>query len=256
MDNEVDKFLEGLNNEPKDDPFKSEAEDPFAQPAKEEEKEEEVKDEKPLPFHKDPKVQKFIDKEISKRMAENKPSETEQFVRETKSEDDPLTDVLNRIVGNDTPEKLSAIKDFKKALESRDERVKESALRELQAQGQEERQAEADARAELEEGFENIEEEFGVDITSNVPVAKKTRGEFVDFIKLIAPKDSDGQVREYPDLTESFKLFQGMKKQSVQPSRAKELASRSMSRSSDASMAQKPTDNSWSAVEKLFAKHQ
>lgn len=253
MDNEVDKFLEGLNNEPKDDPFAQTQDDPFVQPVVEEKKEEEEsKEEKPLPFHRDPKVQKYIDKEVKKALESHVPTATEKFVKEVASDDDPISDVLTRLIGNDTPEKISTIKDFKKALEGRDEKVKEAALRELQAQGEEERRAEAKAQAELSQGFENIEEEFNVDITSSNPVAKKTRGEFVDFIKLIAPKDEDGGIREYPDLTESFKLFQGMKKASVQPSRAKELASRSMTRSSDASVDKKPTDNSWSAVNKLF----
>jgi len=84
--NEVDEFLGGLKGEQDNDPFKSEAKDPFENLGSKEEvkgSEEEV-DEKPLPFHKDPKITKFIEKEISKRMEEYKPSAEKEFKEENK----------------------------------------------------------------------------------------------------------------------------------------------------------------------------
>ena len=248
MTNEVDAFL-GLN-ETEQDPFKPETEDFLAQP-KEEEKGAEEAEEK-LPFHKDPKVQRFIEKEIERRMPQ--PQVVERQV-EAKDEEDPMLDVLTRVIGNDTPEKLSAIKDFQRALDSRDERTRQAALDELDAREYEEKEAEVEATNELVQGFEDIEDTFGVDITSNRPQAQKTRSEFVDFIKRVAPKDSEGQVTEFPDLEETFALFQDIKKESNPgPSRARELASRSTSRSGDASVAPQSTDKSWNAVEKWFGK--
>ena len=255
MANEVDEFLGDLK-ETENDPFKSETVDPLALPEKEEKKEEEVeeKPEEKLPFHKDPKVQKFIEKEIEKRMSSVEPRVIEREVTSEK-QDDPLTDVLTRIIGNDTPEKISAIKDFEKALHSREERVREEALREIDNRVDEEKQAEAQALNELQEGFENIQDTFGVDITSNKPQAVATRKEFIDFVKRVAPKDDDGQVVEFPDLEETFQLFQDIQK-SKQPTsnRAKELAARSTARSSDASVTPQSTDKSWNAVEKWFNK--
>ena len=246
MTNEVDEFL-GDIKEVKEDPFKSETEDPLAQPEKVEKEEEEK-----LPFHKDPKVQRFIEKEIERRMPQ--PQVIEREV-EVKSEEDPLLDVLTRVIGNDTPEKISAIKDFQRALDSRDERTRQAALQELDARENEEREAEVEATNELVQGFEDIEDTFGVDITSNRPQAQKTRSEFVDFIKRVAPKDSEGQVTEFPDLEETFALFQDLKKESNPTSnRAKELASRSVSRSGDASVVPQTTDKSWNAVERWFSK--
>lgn len=256
MTNEVDEFLGDVKTEEKD-VFKSEVEDPLAQPPKEEEKGEEKPEEKDeeekLPFHKDPKVQRYIDKEIERRMPK---TEVQTFIEDTKKDDDdPLLDVLTRVIGNDTPEKISAIKDFKRALDSRDKRVRDEALREIDNRVSEEKEAELQATNELIEGFENIEDTFNVDLTSNKPTAVSMRKEFVDFIQRIAPKDEDGQVTEFPDLEETFKLFQDIKKGvPTAPNRAKDLAARSVGRSGDSTVVKENTDKSWNGVQKWLDK--
>lgn len=251
----VNEFLGDLNNASEKDPLSESKEDLLFgnQPAKEEPKEETIEKEEKIPFHKDPKVQRFIEKEISKRMSEYKPqSEVEKFVKET--ETDEITDVLTRIIGNDTPEKVSAIKDFRKVLLEREEMGAQKALDYFSRQREKELQEEREAERELQEGFESIEETFDVDITSNTPTARKTRSEFIDFIKRIAPKDSDGDVIEYPDFTETFELFRDMKKSPEPNNRAKDLASRSMSRPADVTSIPQQEDKSWNAVERILSK--
>lgn len=242
MTNEVDEFLGDLK-ETEQDPFRS---DEIVGPSAQSEAEDN------LPFHKNPKVQRFIEKEIERRMPQPQIIEREVMVED---DEDPLLDVLTRVIGNDTPEKVSAIRDFQRALDSRDERTRQVALDELDAREYEEKEAEIDATNELVQGFEDIEDTFNVDITSSNPQAQRTRSEFVDFIKRVAPKDSEGQVTEFPDLEETFALFQDLKRESNPTSnRARELASRSTSRSGDASVAPQSTDKSWNAVEKWFGK--
>ena len=251
--NEVDQFLGDLKGEEKN-PFKLEVIDPFAQSDKEEKKDDK-KDGKEveLPFHRDPKVQRFIEKEIDKRMSSVEPKIIEREVLAS-TDTDSLTDVLTRIIGNDTPEKISAIKDFQIALASREERIRQEALDEIDRRVDEEKEAEIEATNELVEGFESIEDTFKVDITSDRPSAVATRKEFVDFIQRIAPKDEDGQVVEFPDLEETFRLFQDTKKGAQPSNRARELASRSIDRSSDSTVTPESTDKSWSAVEKWLNK--
>ena len=250
MQNEaVDSFLSGLDKV-EVDPFKQEVlADPFN--TKQEEKKEEEQVEEKLPFNKDPKVLRFIEKEISKRLSAQ-PNAEREFVKETKHESDSLADVLTRIVGNDTPEKISAVKDLREELSSLKEQARQEALQEIEFKQLEEVKAEQEAMNELTSGFEDIEENFNVDLTSDK--AKALRSDFVDFIKLIAPKDEDGEVVEYPDLQETFKLFQKTRTQTQAPNRAKELASRSMNRSSDASAVQQNRDQSWKGVEKMLNK--
>lgn len=247
MPNEVDQFLEGLDNQPKEDPFKQESEDPFAST---EEKvitpKEEI--EEKLPFHKDPKVQRYIQKEIEKA-TKNTSVET-KFIQEVKQESDAADDVLTRIIGNDTPEKQSAIKDFKKVLNGMKDEAKQEALQEIQNQSEYEREAEIDAQNTLTEAFEELEEEFNVDLSSNSPIAKKTRNEFIDFVRRVAPKDEDGQVTEFPDFKETYQLFKEMRKPEPN-TRAKELSSRSMQRSAEVSTSQKK-DINWKNIDKIF----
>ncbi len=245
MNNEENEFLAGLNQS--EQPFE-ENENLFGeQPAVEKEAEEE---EKPLPFHKDPKVQRYIQKEIEKAQR-SQPSAERQFIEDTKQDDDEGTAILERIIGNDTPEKVAAIKDFKRYLGSLEEKGADRAMSYLQQQEEEARQEEEQASEEIEQGFEDIEETFGVDLSSNAPTARKTRNEFIDFIKRVAPKDSEGNVTALPDLTETFELYQSTQ---TRPSntRAKELASRGMARSSNATEAPQDKDVSWKAVDKFF----
>lgn len=249
MKNEVDNFLEDVNKK-NDDPFTPEVADPFEK--KEETKVEpetttEGKEEKPLPFHKDPKVQRFIEKEVAKKLGEIKPNSTQQEVK------DEIEEVLIRVIGNDTPEKVAAVKDMKRILSGIEDKGAQKALTTIQKQQTDEREAEEKAVEELNEGLEGIQQTFNVDITSNSPAAKKTRSEFIEFIKRVSPKDSEGQIVQFPDLQETWTVFQDVNK-SKTPSRAKQLVTRSMDRSADASSAPTTTDNSWGAVDKAFSK--
>lgn len=220
---------------------------------------EEVKGEKPkeeedekLPFHKDPKVQKFIEKEIEKRVG-NQPREIIREVPVESNETSELKDILTRIIGNDTPEKQAAVKDFERVLSGLEEKGAQRAIQQLQEEQEAEHEAEVEAQNELAEGFDNIENEFNVDLTSSNPAAKALRSDFVDFIKRVSPKDEDGNVVEFPDLQETFQLFKETRKPESN-NRAKELSSRSMTRSGDSSVTPQPKDNSWNAVDRVFGK--
>ena len=245
---EVSEFLDGLDK-PQADPFQTEN-DPFA-PEEEtkEETVEEEKEEKPIPFHKDPKVQRYVEKQIAKALENVKPTETQTFTKET---EDEITDVLVRIIGNDTPEKLSAVKDFRKALGSLEERGAQKALAEFRAQAERASEEDRQAQEELDSSFEDIEETFNVDLSSNSPTARKTRSEFVDYIRKIAPKNAEGEVTSFPDIPAAWEEFQERGRRTPQASRAKELASRSMTRSTDASQAPAQGGKSWKEIDKLF----
>jgi hypothetical protein len=207
-------------------------------------------DEEDVPFHKNPKVIKYIEKREAKLRDEfeqrfNKP---EPQVREHLTEDeDPLSDVLVRIIGNDTPEKLSAIKDFKKALSGMKDEAKLEALREIEARSEEEQQAEIQAQNEVSEALDDIEDTFNIDITSNAPQAKKIRSDFIDFVKRVAPKDRNGDIVSYPDFRSTFEIFKDMNR--PQPNdRAKDLANRSISNTTVANATQ--TVDSFSDMDK------
>jgi len=227
----VESFLGELSGEQNFDSF-AKNEDPFAKQETVEEKVEE-KEEKPLPFNKDPKIQKFIEKEISRKLAEFEVKETP---RETQPEDNSFKDTIDAftaIIGNDTPEKVNALNALKNSLSSLDQRASQKAIEKLEEIRNQESQADKEAEEELNSAFESIEETFGVDITSKNPTAIKTRQEFVSFVEKIAPKDRNGDIVDYPDMQSAWETFSEIKKSTATPSRAKELASRSMSRSAE-----------------------
>lgn len=237
---EVEKFLGDLGGDKETNPFEDNLENPFKEEA--EEVVEEVKEEKPLPFNKDPKVQRFIEKELDKRMKDFKVETPQQ---ETPKEVD---DYYVRLIGNDTPEKVAMIKEAMARDERMLQQAEERAFGRLSQNEQEEMRADKEAEEELSNAFENIEENYDVDITSNSASAVKTRQEFVSFIERIAPKDRNGDVIDYPDMQVAWETFSEIKKSNQQPSRAKELASRSMARSSEAQI-QQPKKNNWETAD-------
>lgn len=215
------------------DPFNDAPKDPFAkEEVAVETPVEEPKEKKPLPFNKDPKIQKYLDKrekEIEERLS-SKFGDRKETIQ---APDTRMEEVLTRIIGNDTPERVQGIKDMKELLTGLTGKAKAEAIAELESRQNAEVEADREAEQELETAFDNIEENFDVDISSNNPIAKKTRQEFVAFVEKIAPKDRNGDIVDYPDMNSAWEMFDERRKSTATPSRAKELASRSMARSAE-----------------------
>lgn len=236
----VEEFLGDLGGAKETNPFEENPENPFEEKA--EEKVEEVKEEKPLPFNKDPKVQRFIEKELDRRLKDFKVETPQAEVQKE------VDDYYIRLIGNDTPEKVAMVREAMARDERMLQQAEERALGRLSQKEQETLRADKEAEQELENAFENIEENYDVDITSNNPTAKKTRQEFVSFVERIAPKDKNGDVVDYPDMQSAWETFSEIKKATATPSRAKELASRSMARSSEAQVRPEVKSN-WDAAD-------
>jgi len=247
MANELDKFL-GETSEKEEDLFGTQ-EETVTEEQSEETEEVKKEEEKPLPFNKDPKVQRFIEKQIEKRMASMGTVEKE-FVKETKPEDD---DYYVRLIGNDTPEKVAMIKEAQRREERQLQIAEERAFNRLSSEKQKEIESERQAEKELETALDDIEENYDIDITSNDPVAKKTRVDFLKFVERIAPKNRAGEISEYPDMSQAFETFQEMRKTAKPESRAKDLSARSMSRSAETS-TKVTGGQSWKDVERIFEK--
>lgn len=212
----------------------------------------EEKEEKPLAFHQDPKVQKFIERRVEKRLKDFKPSVEQQF-RKDVDEEINLPSSFIKLVGNDTDEKKEVLRDLSKYFGTLKGEARQEFLQELEQQRVQSEAEDRKAQEELETYFEEIEETYNVDLSSNSALAKKTRSEFIDFVREIAPKNEEGEVAAFPDLVSSFKTFQELNKRSTTSNRAKEHASRGLTRSTDASSAVS-TGRSWKDVERHFSK--
>ena len=236
---ELNKFLEeaGIDNpqveEPTEDRLYDFSEKKTVVEAKADTADEDEEDD--VPFHKNPKVMKFIEREIAKRIPESKPEPEVRVVHSQDEDEDPLSDVLVRIIGNDTPEKLNAIKDFKKALGGMKEEAKYEALREIYSEREEEQQAEIDAQNEVSDALDDIEDTFNIDF--DTPQGRKTKSDFIDYVKRVAPKDNTGEIVAFPDWRETFSLFKESQRP-VSNDRAKDLANRSISNTTVANTTQ------------------
>ncbi len=154
----VADFLGEFGNKgvPKD-PFNDAPKDTFAKEVMEETPVEEVKEEKPLPFNKDPKVQKYLEKR-EKEIEERLSSKFGDRVKETtQAPDTRMDEVLTRIIGNDTPERVQGVKDMKELLMGLKGEARAEALAEIESRQNAEVQADRAAEEELENAFENIE---------------------------------------------------------------------------------------------------
>ena len=234
MDKEtkVDSFLAGLE-EPN-----VEVGDELALFPEEEEVKEVAEDaEKRIPYFKDEKVQKFIQKEIKKGLEGYKSSE--QTFKEEVSQGEPkfISD-LREVVGNDTPKKIEAMDNLRDSWSNLSKQARQNALNEIleaQQEAEENEQAElSEAVDELDEGRDEIESHFGK------PLTEKQWDAYKDYLLDIEPK---GGYQEYPDFIKTFDYFRKVNSRSN--ATAKTLASRSMERSAPASNQEAPKGNSW-----------
>lgn len=234
-----DDFLSGLGDT--EDTLGIESGELFPE---DKEPKEEVIEEK-IPFHKNEKLQRYIDKEIGKRTKDFKPSTEQSFRQEINQSDDKLVLALTRLVGNDTDEKKAVLADLKSALDERDERASQKAydrLQEMQVESaQEEEREVAEAVDELEEGRGEIESSLGKELTERQWDAYK------DFLLDIEPK---GGYQEYPDFVKTFDHFRNAVSKRSNAT-AKTLASRGMERSSSSTI-EKPKGNSWADVDRML----
>jgi len=269
MPNELDNFLGEVNGEDpltvkkNDNPFEDlglKGDEPNTEDPKKDEEggddsqgkgEDDDDDSSKIPFHKNPRIRRFIEKEVAKatkNLSTKDADALEQKASDSETGEDFVT-AFEQVMGNDTPEKVHALKMLRQGLKSLEEKAT-AGVRQMEA----DRRAEAEAEKELADGLELIEENFDVDITSNDPKARKLKGEFMEFVERIAPKDKFGNVKDYPDFETSFELFKERIAKPRSNDKAKELAARGLSRQGDASQIPVPRGNSWNDVEKHFSK--
>ncbi len=210
----VSKFLEGVE----DNKFETVIDNPFSEPEVPEVVEEESK--KPIPYNRDEKLQKYISKEVEKRLKDFTPETT------AKVEDKEVDDYYVRLIGNDTPEKVAMIREAQARDERMLEQAEERAFNRLSRHEQEAIAEERGAQEELGNALESIEETFDVDLSN-----QKLRSEFLTYVERIAPKDKDGEIIEFPDMNSAWETFN--ERRTPQNSRAKQLASQGLSRSSE-----------------------
>lgn len=222
-----DDFLAGLDNGTSDPFTPQDNDDIFPENTKEETVV--TADAKPVPFAKDEKIQRYIDRTVEKRLKDFKPNTQETFVKEvTSGGDEKIVSALTKLVGNDTDEKRAVLEELKSAFGDLKGQAKQEAIKEFISSQKESEQREiqdlAEAQDEIEDGFEDIENHYGIELTS------RQKEEYKKFLIKFEPKSG---YLEYPDFVETFEVFKNyVKANRPSNSQAKALASRGMERSS------------------------
>lgn len=224
-----DDFLAGLDNGTTDPFTPQDNDDLFPEDKTDGNTVVATTDAKPVPFAKDGKIQRYIERRVEKLIKDFKPSAQETFVKEvTSGGDEKIVSALTRLVGNDTDEKRAVLEELKSAFGDLKGQAKQEAIKEFiasQQESQKEEQRElAEAHDEIEDGFEDIESHYGIELT------EKQKSAYKDFLLKVEPR---GGYQEYPDFVETFQVFKDyVKANRPSNAQAKQLASRGMERSS------------------------
>lgn len=130
---------------------------------------------------------------------------------------------IEKIYGNATPEAQEATQLLKEALEGVKLSAREEALEEYEKRRNSESEEVRKEEAKLDEILDKVEDEHGIDMDG------EDRKGFLSLLEKLSPKDRDGNIIEYADPDTTAEIYLSRKER---PNvRAKELASRSMTRS-------------------------
>ncbi len=153
-------------------------------------------------------------------------SEAQKFAQETRNSD--VDDRLKLLYGDDENGRKAA-QLTASLLEDTAKRARQEALQELQSARDAENNEVAVNEKFIDEQLESLEDEYNMDLTSNTPIARKTRSGLLDMVERLSAKDREGNIVEYADFNEVFDVYRQTMERSDN-SRQKNLASRGMVR--------------------------
>lgn len=175
------------------------------------------------------KLQKERESNIAMSARVQALSEVDKFRGETKA--DELEEMVSRIYGTDKPENAAATDLLLKSMRGFSDRAKREAIEEFRSE-QQAQAAQVNKEVETLEGYiEQIEDQYGIDLSSSA-AGREKRAQYIELLEKLSPKQN-GEVTDYADPFETYELFASRQA----PNRSKELASRGMVRS-------RPVENS------------
>lgn len=137
------------------------------------------------------------------------------------SEASSFEKLAERIYGNQTPENAEATQLLVNALKEVEKSSTEKAVAQFREDQRKEREALTQEVKSLEGMVEDIEDEY------NVTLDEPTQNAFYQLLSKLSPKDSEGEIIAYADHHAVWEELKS-RKQAVQNTRAKDVATRSM----------------------------
>lgn len=223
-DSEIDKFFKDLPTEDKTlaDIFGTE-------PPLEKKPDEVLPEKEPRKNHAHRRLEKQLqdEREEKFRLQALIQARTEVEGAKSTAEVDPL---LTQMYGENT----DAIRLHSELLHKYATKAREEAIQEFEQMLSKQAQQEEVFGSQIDEGLETLEDKYGIDLTSDSDTAVRDRTAFLKLVSKLAPKDEEGNLKDYPDFVETYEMFKGLKEKNDN-ARAKQIASRTM---------QKPAGNS------------
>jgi hypothetical protein len=164
--------------------------------------------------------------EVVKRL-----SEVDKFKAE--AGDDPFKKV-EAIFGTDTPEKLAATNLLKEALQGVSQKTKSELQEELNQRSEQETEAQKEADSEVDQMLEQVEDDYGLDMSDD-----NVRKGYITLMEKMSRKYDDGNIKEFADPDAVAETYLELQKRQTS-SKARELASRSMTRSGESQPSKLP----------------
>jgi len=164
--------------------------------------------------------------------------------RVAESETSEFRNLVSPIFGDNTAEKAAATDLFEAALKRVYEKSKEDAVAEVETRTSRGSQAIRSEEQKLDDMVDEVEDEFGRDLSP-----EDKRG-FYSLLDRLSPKDEDGDIIEYADPITTYELYEARKGRAS--NRAKETASRSMTRSGASQPSKLEDDANWRAVKDII----
>lgn len=164
-------------------------------------------------------------------------SEVDKFAKDN-PEIDP--DIARMFDSSDVG-KENALRLSRKLNEIQD-KAEERAAKRVQELEEKDKKEFSEASGFIDSELERLEEAYGVRLA---PGTKQT-SEFLQLVEDLSPKDAEGNIKDYADFETTFELYQNLnKKDKPDNSKNKEIASRSMQRSSNSAPVAKPRTAGW-----------
>lgn len=130
----------------------------------------------------------------------------------------------------DSPEAQKAWHIQSKLLQKVKADAVEEAFEKFQGEQNRVQQEQKQFESFIDTELESLEDEHGVDLTSNAPAARKARREFLEMVQRLSPKDENGSITGYADFEEVYNIYESSKKADKKPDpiveKQKEIASK------------------------------
>lgn len=145
-----------------------------------------------------------------------------------------VDDRLLQLYGSDE-NGIKAARITQSLMEDFGKRAREQALADLKSEQTEREKRVSESQKFVDDELESLEDEHGIDLTSDTPLGRKNRADFLDMVEKFSPKDGSGNIQDYADFEQVFDVFQQTRKSGAGIPRQKTLASRGMARGTSSS---------------------